>query len=447
MKLSKRFLPLIICLIFTAAFVPHVGAATSGSCGSNVSWTLDTVGGVLTISGSGSMNDYINSFNPWSSNRLVKSVVIEDGITHIGASAFSGCTALSFVTISDSVTSIGASAFSACSSLTEITIPENVTAIEDYTFNGCSSITSIIIPDKVKSIGRGAFSYCSSLASVSIPKSVITFMPDVFSYCPLLTSAGETGSGCDIEFAWTTIPNNAFYGCTSLQSIDFPSYITSIGYSAFYNCTSLSSITIPDSVISIGDSAFCYCSSLSEVNMSGNMNGFGESAFFECSSLKEITVPDGITSILTYTFYNCKSLTSINLPRTITSIADSAFSSCRSLTDVFYGGSRSEWAGITISDNNAYLTDATIHYAVRETAIISLSAEKSADGVAVLAEIDNPDNGTVFAAGYSNNAALAAVTVQNGTAILPAETETVKIFIWGKNSLLPLCQSASAVVK
>ncbi len=41
----------------------------------------------------------------------------------------------------------------------------------------------------------------------------------------------------------TSIGRSAFYGCSSLQSIEIPSGVTSIGNDAFNGCSSLKSVT------------------------------------------------------------------------------------------------------------------------------------------------------------------------------------------------------------
>ena len=245
-RLKKRILSLTlsICLVFgTASALPNnvfvdstavtasAETATSGKCGENVSWSLDSKG-VLTISGTGEMYDYYDyedeERSPFSGNDNIKSVVIKNGVTSIGSSAFYDCTSLKSVSIPDSVTSIGDCAFENCSSLASITIPDSVTSIENSAFSDCTSLASITIPNSVTSIGYRAFLCCTSLKSITIPDSV--------------TSIGE----------------DAFYGCTSLKNITIPNSVTSIESYTFYDCPSLKSISIPGSVTSIEDYAFGY---------------------------------------------------------------------------------------------------------------------------------------------------------------------------------------------
>ena len=65
--------------------------------------------------------------------------------------------------------------------------------------------------------------------------------------------SGEKSKYIYIPSSITSIGDNAFSGCYSLQSITIPSGVTSIGNNAFQNCSSLQSITIPESVTSIGN--------------------------------------------------------------------------------------------------------------------------------------------------------------------------------------------------
>lgn len=97
----------------------------------------------------------------------IKSVVIPNTITTIGAYVFNDCTGLTSITIPNSVTSIGEWAFGNCSGLTSITIPDSVTSIGNYAFQRCSGLTSVIIGSGVTSIGEFAFQSCSGLTSIT----------------------------------------------------------------------------------------------------------------------------------------------------------------------------------------------------------------------------------------------------------------------------------------
>lgn len=79
--------------------------------------------------------------------------------------------------------------------------------------------------------------------------------------------------------------------CTSIETIIFPSSITTINEGAFENCSNLSSIEIPENVDSISDRAFASCSSLSDVLFYGKdepeYTGF---PFDSCSNLYYVDV-------------------------------------------------------------------------------------------------------------------------------------------------------------
>ena len=64
MKFAKRFWALVLCAVLTLSVIPFsVSAETPGSCGENATWEYSD--GVLTISGNGPMEDYINGSAPW----------------------------------------------------------------------------------------------------------------------------------------------------------------------------------------------------------------------------------------------------------------------------------------------------------------------------------------------------------------------------------------------
>ena len=130
-------------VLYSSNILASGTCGAEGNNGDNLTWILDDEG-VLTISGTGAMASWNWKGSPWYANKdKIESVVIEDGVTSIGANAFDGC-----------------------SGLTSITIPSSVTSIGEYTFYGCSGLTSITIPNSVTSIGTSAFSGCSGLTRV-----------------------------------------------------------------------------------------------------------------------------------------------------------------------------------------------------------------------------------------------------------------------------------------
>ena len=338
----------------------------SGTCGDNLTWTLDQ-NGTLTIRGTGKMYEWADKSDvPWYDfGNQVKTVTIGTGVTSIGNYAFEDCDSLTSVTIPDSVTSIGDYAFWSCGSLTSVMIPDSVTSIGDHAFCYCRKLSNVSLGNNVTSIGTDAFNNCDILPSITIPSSVTSIGSGAFGCCYKLTEinvddnntvyssedgvlfnknksellrypGGKSGS-YTIPDSVTSIGESAFAYCHSLTSVTIPGSVTRIGESAFEDCDSLTSVTIPDSVTSIGESAFEYCDSLTSVTIGNGVTSIGESAFEYCNSLTSVTIPDSVTSISRAAFSDCDSLTSVTIPDSVTNIGEHAFSGCDNLTSVTIG--------------------------------------------------------------------------------------------------------------
>ncbi len=388
MKKISKILSVVLSLIMiiSATTITTSAATYSGYCGSNVKWSYNTTNYTLTISGTGAMYDYDYFNHPWESHaNNIKKVIIKDGVTTIGDWAFCFCENLTSATIGNSVTTIGTQAFWN-SGLTSVTIGDGVIVIGIGAFEGCN-LTSITLPNSVTLIDVGAFCGCS-FASITLPNSVKVIGARAFSDCRSLENI-------TIPDSVTTIDAGAFAYCDSLTSIAIPKSVTTIGSGAFYACSNLSSVIIPDSVTSIGLGAFEACAEIkvgsNNKYFSNDENGvlfnkdktillqypggntrkgytipdsvktIGEWAFYTCQNITSITIPNGVTTISDESIYHCYSLTNITIPNSVKTIGNSAFEGC-DLADVYYGGTRAQWYGISIGEYNDGLTNATIHY-------------------------------------------------------------------------------------
>ncbi len=96
----------------------------------------------------------------------VTAVILPEGLTSIGHSAFAACVNLAEIHLPSTLTYIGISAFEECGALAEITIPDGVTNISNRAFSGCYSLEAVTLPAGVTRIGVGAFAGCASLRNV-----------------------------------------------------------------------------------------------------------------------------------------------------------------------------------------------------------------------------------------------------------------------------------------
>ena len=265
---------LTLCIAAALALTLCASAADivdSGKCGANVTYTLDS-DGVLTISGKGRMYDWEYFDSPFFASQNLTAIVIQNGVTSIGKSAFLNCHMTS-VTIPNSVTSIGADAISFCPHLTSVTIPDSVTSIGAAAFAACAELTAIFVD--------ADNSNYASLDGVLFDKNCTT----------LMCYPGGRAGAYAIPDSVTSIDAMAFDSCASLTNVTIPDGVPSIGWRAFYACGSLISVTIPDSVTSIDSIAFRDCASLTDVYYRGSATQWSEICFYgDNSALKNATI-------------------------------------------------------------------------------------------------------------------------------------------------------------
>ncbi len=131
-------------------------ASTSGKCGPDLTWALSGEG-VLTIIGTGNMNNYASFAKPWEKYaKDVKQVIIADGVTTIGANAFTDCVNMTAVTIPDSVEKIDTGAFQGCAELLYVNMTPTDRVIVSTAFDGTAYAETYCTTEKSPTMNYGS---------------------------------------------------------------------------------------------------------------------------------------------------------------------------------------------------------------------------------------------------------------------------------------------------
>ena len=288
--MKKRFVSLLLAISMIFSLMPvsavtafaesenggEVTTVDSGYCGAdnggeNLKWTLDN-NGVLTISGSGAMKDYTWDENvrlDWYVRKKdIRSVVLDNRITHIGNYAFDKCTNIESVrytgytgnagvALPESVTTIGVHAFSDTGVTGTLKLPEHLTEIDSLAFYHCRKLNGELkLPDTVKEIGGFAFNRCGFTGKLKLPASL------------------------------ENIGNDAFESCSGLTGkLTFPSKMNEIDFSIFHE-TGITEVVIPSSIKTVRDFAFDSCMNLKKVYLPTEIPKIYNRAFRGCDNVK-----------------------------------------------------------------------------------------------------------------------------------------------------------------
>lgn len=312
-----------------------------GKLTDTLSWkyTEDDAGErTLTIYGAGAMPDYSSaSGQPWLQYKSeVDNIVIEDGVTTVGAFAFSGLSP-SRIEIGNDVTEIKKQAFASMrTNQVAVTIPGNVKTIGAEAFISSTMLYEVTLEEGVETIGAGAFDG-TGFKELTIPASVTSIaaqFPEVSAYTVAegnQTYYEEDGvlfrylDGGEAELVsypvrregdTYTIPENvisigeyAFAYTQSLYSVTVPSTVTDPLGKAVFKASNLEDIVIEDGVtFSTPYEMFAYCYKLRSVRFPENVVTYFDATFCQNTMQEEVTVPESITSLENNIFTNMKSL-------------------------------------------------------------------------------------------------------------------------------------------
>lgn len=358
----------------------------------------------------------------------LESLVLPGSIEKIGNSAFEACVYLSELDLSkiSSTLEFGEYAFARCNSLESVEITDNVGPMEfSSVFYKCAKLREVkasdtnpnfeivdgvlytkgretivyfpsgytgnfTIDSATKRIGGGVFNGRENVTEITIPASVIEIGDSAFENCDNLAKVNFLEPADGEQADPLTIGNKAFYCCTKIEEIEFPSRTVSIGddcfriygrgvYSslrtvvfneglqtiganAFNACSELGPIVIPSTVTEIGDGAFnmfksdpVYSSKqvivkLTSITFAESKDGtvtplkLGKEVFSWNNALTSITLREGVTNVPSKAFYRCKVLESVTVPTTVTNdnnnglraIGESAFEDCEALSKISF---------------------------------------------------------------------------------------------------------------
>lgn len=355
---TRKILSVLVTVAMVFIMVPKgIVRADSGNCGPGLTWSFS--GGVLTISGSGDMYDYPEHLHgPDSGNELaqpwfhlkpsITSIVINEGVTSIGAGAFWGCNALTSVSIPGSVQRIGFAAFADDRALGSVTIPSGV--VGEAAFIRCSGLQTVTFGPGVTAVGISAFESCTGLHGV--------YISDVAAWCriyfggnkasPLeyahnLYLNGQLVTNLTIPAGVTKVGDYAFEHCYSITSLTIPEGCTAIGEYAFNNCSNLASATFPNSLNSVGSFAFASCARM-HASLPGGISYIGERAFNGAPLSSNIVVNQGV--IGERAFNACGSVMDLTIGAGVTYIGPNAFNEMGGLRNIHYGSTAANWSAL-----------------------------------------------------------------------------------------------------
>ena len=232
-------------------------------------------------------------------------------------------------------------------SITSIVIPDGVTEIYKDAFKNCRNLRKIVLPDTLTYIHESAFEGCTALEEIDMSRCLSVIVGKRCFYgCRSLKTITTDERGCRIVAAWDyafagcrslesydaqnlcIVGDYVFSDCSSLESINLTGY-TTIGKGMFYNCSALTELTLPSQ--NIGENAFGGCSGLDTVTFTSPLTVIGAGAFSECTNLTTVNFNNGILHIGDRAFSGCRSLTYLDLPDGELTLGERAFSGCTKL--------------------------------------------------------------------------------------------------------------------
>lgn len=302
--------------------------------GTNLTYEFDSDTGTLTLTHhpdidlSGNMAPYDTS--PFDSNKDIKHLIVNEGVTGFCKGAFRNCTELEDISLPSTMLEISEDAFLNCSSLKSVEFKGSLKTIGDFAFYDCPSLEKVTLNDGLETLGHNCFEDCTALREIIIPKSVTEIFSSAFS--------GSGLKSLTVKDSKCIIYPYAFNYCLSLTDVDLGAYAE------------------------LRSNSFSCCQALKSVKIPGVNENVEKNTFYGCISLETLKICEGVTEIQDDAFNDCEAVRTVELPVSLKKIDAYTFRECESLTDVYYNGSKAQWDKIEIGAQNEKLTGAKLHF-------------------------------------------------------------------------------------
>ena len=194
-------------------------------------------------------------------------------------------------------------------------------------------ITEVVLPEGLEMIGGAAFAHIKALKTITLPDSLLILNTECFI---------DTGlTGIVIPPHVRFIGGSAFSGCQALRSLSFAGneLKTIEAYAFFDTRLQMETLKIPNSVTSVGIYAFT------------------------SGAFKTLILSSGMTEIPQGCFIGGTWLQTLRIPASIKSIGEYAFDGKlgEQITQVYFDGTESEWAQVSIGAFNDQLRTMKVH--------------------------------------------------------------------------------------
>ncbi len=363
----------------------------------NVDWTLDKYG-KLTLTtkkdSDGKTADFTkDNYNKKDDNgkyintlygyrAQIKTIVVNEGVTYLGAYLLRGTSATS-VSFPSTLTTIGNSCFRE-TKLESVTIPANVTKIDNWAFMNCKSLNSAVVNAPITELKERVFGGCESLQTVTLPKTLTSFEihtgdnKTAFNGCKKLTTVKYGGTvdawiellktNADESLKEDTIfvtcsDGNYVYGSGKVNyvigtsgtidwKLDLDTGVLTLsaqkdtdGVGADYANAAdtpfypykkqIKSVVVEKGVTVLGYRMLREIG-MESVTFPETLLEIKSDCFRSCTNLKEVTLPNSLKTLARTAFYSCTGLTKVVLNGSYTVINDKTFSGCKALQEIVW---------------------------------------------------------------------------------------------------------------